>query len=222
MSTTRMAPVHIVGAGGLGRETLDALLAAGHRTTTLVLVDDHLSTAEVHGVPVRRPADVAGGWFVVAVADPAVRRSLAARMLDRGLIPTSVVHPAATLAHDVEVPNGCIVLANAFVSTGVRLDAHSQVQYNATVGHDTVLNEFVTVLPGANIAGNVVLHRDVTVGSNAAVLQGLQVGSGTFVGAGSVVTKDQPAGEVVVGVPARPMPARSGAARAVTRTNTLR
>lgn len=58
--------------------------------------------------------------------------------------------------------------------------------------------------PGANVAGNVHLEAGVTVGSNATVLQRLSVGSGTFVGAGAVVTRDLPGGLVVVGMPARP------------------
>ncbi|MTD56544.1 NeuD/PglB/VioB family sugar acetyltransferase [Amycolatopsis pithecellobii] len=202
-NSSRPAPIHIVGAGGLGREVLDALFAAGRRPGNLVLVDDHVTATEIHEVPVLRPEDTDGGLFVVAVADPAVRRRLAQRMLDRGLAPTAVVHPRATLAHDVQIPAGCLVLANAFVSTRARLAAHTQVQYNATIGHDSVLHEFVTVLPGANVAGNVVLEDDVTIGSNACVLQGLVVGARTFVGAGAVVTKSHPADRVLVGVPAR-------------------
>lgn len=202
--STRPAPIHIVGAGGLGRETLDALFACGHTSDAIVLVDDHLTADEVHGVPVRRPDDLREeGTFVVAVADPRIRRRLTTRLIDRGLLPTAVVHPRATLAHDVSIPAGAIVLANAFVSTGATLAAHTQVHYNATVGHDTTLHDFVTVLPGANVAGNVVLNEDATVGSNASVLQGLIVGARTFVGAGAVVTKNHPPDRVLVGVPAR-------------------
>lgn len=202
-SATVAAPVHIVGAGGLGRETLDALFAIGHSAEDLVFLDDHVSTAELHGVPVRRPDDAHDGHYVVAVADPDIRRNLAERMAGRGLIPTTVVHPRATLAHDVRPAGGSIVLAHAFVSTGVCLGAHSQVQYNATIGHDSTLAEFVTVLPGANVAGNTALHAKVTVGSNACVLQNLRVGAGTFIGAGAVVTKNHPPGRVLVGVPAK-------------------
>lgn len=200
---TSSAPLHIAGAGGLGRETLDALFACGRKPHELVFVDDHPAVAELHGVPVRRPEDVRGGWYVVAIADPVARRNLSRRMTGLGCAPMTVVHPRATLAHDVTGLEGCIVLANAFVSTGVRLGTHTQVQYNATVGHDAVLHDFVTILPGANIAGSTTLHSDVTVGSNAAVLQGLLVGPKTFVGAGAVVTKNHPAGSVLVGVPAR-------------------
>jgi len=45
----------------------------------------------------------------------------------------------------------------------------------------------------------------VTVGSNAVVLQGLEVGDGTFVGAGAVVTRDLGPDLVVIGAPARPL-----------------
>ncbi|MEV6875326.1 NeuD/PglB/VioB family sugar acetyltransferase [Amycolatopsis sp. NPDC051128] len=203
--TGSTAPMHVVGAGGLGRETLDALFALGLDASELVLVDDHPPAAELYGVPVRRPEEVIGvGHFVVAIGDPTVRRAVAGRVLRRGLLPTSVVHPRATLAHDVTVPDGCLVLANAFVSTNVRLAPHTQVHYNATVGHDSVLEAFVTVLPGANVAGNVVLRTGVTLGSNSCVLPGLEVGARTLVGAGAVVTTHHPADRVLVGVPARP------------------
>ena len=207
--------VHIVGAGGLGMETLDALFALGCKPEELVLVDDYVSARELHRVPVRRPHELAGGgWFVVAVADAIARRSLVRRMLDHRLEPASVVHPRATVAHDVPLPDGCVILANAFVSTGVRLAPHTQVHYNATVGHDSALHEFVTVLPGAHVSGNVTLGSDITVGSKACVLPGLWIGARTFVGAGAVVTKNQPADRVLVGVPARP---RDRAGRALPR-----
>jgi acetyltransferase-like isoleucine patch superfamily enzyme len=60
----------------------------------------------------------------------------------------------------------------------------------------------VTVLPGANVAGNVRLETGVTEGSGAVVLQGRPVGAGAFVGAGAVVTRDVLPGTVVVGSPA--------------------
>jgi sugar O-acyltransferase (sialic acid O-acetyltransferase NeuD family) len=195
--------VHIVGAGGLGRETLDALFALGRSAADLVLVDDHLAATELHNVRVCRPYEVTGGMFVVAIADPAVRRTLSKRMIGYGLVPTSVVHPSAVVAHDVRPSEGCLILANAFVSTGVRLAAHAQVLYNATVGHDSLVDEFVTLLPGATVSGNVTLNADVTVGCNASVLPTLTIGPRTVVGAGAVVTRNQSADRVVVGVPAR-------------------
>lgn len=103
-------------------------------------------------------------------------------------------------------------MGNAHVSNSVTAGGHCQVQYCATVGHDTVMGTCVTVLPGANVSGSVVLGDGATVGSGAVVLQGRAVGEGAFVGAGAVVTKDVPAGAVVVGNPASQIVSRSNRA----------
>ncbi|MDK7243585.1 DapH/DapD/GlmU-related protein, partial [Neisseria subflava] len=51
--------------------------------------------------------------------------------------------------------------------------------------------------------GPIVIGRDVFVGQYAIVLGGVTIGDGSVVGAGSVVTKDVPAGAIVAGVPAK-------------------
>jgi UDP-2-acetamido-3-amino-2,3-dideoxy-glucuronate N-acetyltransferase len=48
-----------------------------------------------------------------------------------------------------------------------------------------------------------VVERGASIGSAAVVLGGVRVGERALVGAGAVVTRDVPAGEVVVGNPAR-------------------
>jgi acetyltransferase-like isoleucine patch superfamily enzyme len=50
------------------------------------------------------------------------------------------------------------------------------------------------------------IKKRASIGSNATILCGVTIGEGALVGAGSVVTHDVPAGAVVAGNPAHPMP----------------
>lgn len=52
-------------------------------------------------------------------------------------------------------------------------------------------------------ASPVILEDDVLIGANAVVVEGVRIGKGAVVGAGSIVLNDVPAGAVVAGNPAR-------------------
>lgn len=195
----------IAGAGGVGREALDVALAAGR--AVVGFVDDRLAGSVVRGLPVAAPSEVpAGAAFLVAIGDPAARLAVASRLEAASGSPgcfESLVDPRAIVGPLTSLAGGCLVSGGAFVSSSVSLGVHVQVHYNATIGHDCVLSDGATVLPGANVAGSVRLGRGSTVGSGAIVLQGLSVGEGAVVGAGAVVTRDVPDGVTVVGSPAK-------------------
>ena len=49
----------------------------------------------------------------------------------------------------------------------------------------------------------VIIEDDVWIGPNATILKGVRIGAGAFIEAGSLVTKDVPAGATVIGNPAQ-------------------
>ena len=84
------------------------------------------------------------------------------------------------------------------------LGRHCIVNTNASVDHETTLGDGVHLMPGATLAGCIMVGDFVTIGANATVLPRMSIGAGAMVGAGAVVTRDVPENVVVAGVPARP------------------
>ena len=56
---------------------------------------------------------------------------------------------------------------------------------------------------GLELGRAVVIGRNVWIGGGAIILPGVTVGDDAIIGAGSVVTRDVPAGSTVAGNPAR-------------------
>ena len=75
------------------------------------------------------------------------------------------------------------------------------------IGHNVVfatLNHFIEAEKRKmTYSAPIVLGKNVWVGSNATILQGVTIGDNSVIGAGAVVAQDIPANAVAVGVPAK-------------------
>jgi UDP-3-O-[3-hydroxymyristoyl] glucosamine N-acyltransferase len=104
---------------------------------------------------------------------------------------------------DVEIGcNSCVdraTLGETRVGRGTKIDNQVQVAHNVRIGQDVIL------AGQAGCAGSVTLGNGVIVGGRTAVSDHVTVGDGAQVGGASGVTRDVAPGQVVWGVPARPM-----------------
>lgn len=98
---------------------------------------------------------------------------------------------------------------NVFINACCHFQDHGGVTLGdgCQIGHNVVfatLNHGLEPVDrGTTYPAPIVLGRNVWVGSNATILQGVTIGDNAVVAAGAVVSRDVPANTIVGGVPAR-------------------
>ena len=99
------------------------------------------------------------------------------------------------------------VSSHTFICEGVELEDHVFVGHGVTFTNDRYPR---AVNPGGELQTDrdwtvvpTIVRRGASIGSGSTILCGIEIGEDAIVGAGSVVTRDVPAGAVVAGNPAR-------------------
>jgi sugar O-acyltransferase (sialic acid O-acetyltransferase NeuD family) len=207
MSAIRVA---ILGAGGFAREVWWALQHAhAHesvmRFQPVMFVDQHAHAAPLKGLPVRTLQDVpkdvrliCGIGGMTDLKERVVRDALSAGYA----FAPAVVSDDARVGPDVRIGVGTILCAGVIVTTDVTIGEHVAFNLDCTVGHDTVVHDFVTASPGCHVSGCVTLGHGAYLGTGASILEHVAIGDHAVLGAGAVATKDVPAHALAVGVPA--------------------
>ncbi|MGZ4961847.1 MAG: acyltransferase [Limisphaerales bacterium] len=100
----------------------------------------------------------------------------------------------------------CKISSHSFICEGVTIEDEVFIGHNVTFIND--------LFPRATSDGQLQTEADwkciptlvkkgASIGSSVTILCGITIGEGAMIGAGSMVTKDVPAGAVVAGNPAR-------------------
>ncbi len=203
--------VVLVAAGGLARETLEALHALSFRGSVVVLDDDpdrwgsSLGGAPVVGglEDVKRYDD---HGIVVCAGRGAVRRRLVERLSDVGVAEDrfrSVVHPSVAVPASCTVGAGTILLAGVVLTADVLVGSHVVAMPHVTLTHDDVVDDYATLAAGVSLGGGVHVGAGAYLGMNASVREGLTIGADAVLGMGAALVQDLPDGQTWAGVPAR-------------------
>lgn len=123
----------------------------------------------------------------------------------------------------------CVILPKAQIGENCNICAHVLIENDVQVGDNVTIKSGVQLWDGVTIEDNVfvgpnvtftndpyprskqhpaeygktLLKRGCSIGANSTIICGITIGEDAMIGAGSVVTKDIPDGELWIGVPAK-------------------
>jgi UDP-3-O-[3-hydroxymyristoyl] glucosamine N-acyltransferase len=119
-----------------------------------------------------------------------------------GYPPVKIPHfGGVSLGNNVHIGSGTNIDQGThrptIISDDVKIDNGVHIAHNVNVGERSL------IIAHAEISGSVIIGKDVWVAPNTSIREKLVIGDRAFIGIGSVVTKNVPAGVTVFGSPAR-------------------
>lgn len=140
---------------------------------------------------------------VVAIGNANIRESILTKLQCNQIATPTLIHPSAMVSKHAKINTACVVMAGAVINAFATIGKGCIINSNAVVEHDCVFADFVHICPNSAVAGGTTVGKSSWVGIGTNVKQMVNIGADVLIGAGSVVINDIPAGQTVVGVPAK-------------------
>lgn len=197
----------IIGASGHGKVIADIAIKMNN-WEKIIFLDDDKSMNTSMGLKVMGYTEDAYSYkdeadFFVAIGNNSTREKIQEKLLDDGISVTNLVHPSAVIGSYVEIDIGTVVMAGVVINNSCKIGKGCIINTSSSLDHDNVLEDYVHISPGTNLAGTVKVGKGTSIGIGSAVSNNVVICSECIIGAGTVVIKDINVPGVYFGVPAR-------------------
>ena len=194
-----MKDIVIIGAGGIGREVawiIEEINEVNPTWNVIGFVDENI---EMHN-KVLNEYKVLGNlealdkleikpYVVVAIANCSVKKDIVTRLENKFNFAT-IVYPSVRVSKYVEVGQGSIIYPGVILTVNTKIGNHVIISGNCGIGHDTVIGDYSSILWGSCFSGYDIIGENSFIGVGTNIIQGINMGSGIIVQAGTVVMKD--------------------------------
>lgn len=184
----------LIGYGGHAREVMAQM---GVKLTCFV--DDKYVNENTLPLSSFDPNEYA---VMVAIADPKVREDIVQKLPNETKYFT-FVHPSAMIMDNVEIGEGSFIGANSILTTNIKIGKHTILNRGNHIGHDTVIGNYFSAMPGAIVSGNVRICDSVYLGTNSSIKEKITINSFITIGLNSGVVNDIYEYGVYGGVPVK-------------------
>lgn len=197
----------IIGANGHGKVVADIALKM-NKWQQIVFLDKNIQFSECLGFNVKLHTDDYSEYideyeFIVAVGNNSVRKNVISSLDAVGATIATLVHPSAVIGTDVYISNGSVIMAGAVINSSTKIGRGCIINTCSSLDHDTIIEDYVHVSPGAHLAGSVHVGKGSWIGIGSIISNNITVCNECIIGAGGVVLKDIVEAGTYAGVPVR-------------------
>jgi len=187
----------IIGGGGHTREVLCQM----GECLPIFVSDDFFQDKENHFK--LSTLDIKEFEIMVCVGDSKLRKTIVDQLPSDTKFFTFIHPTALIMSDDVEIGEGSFIGANSILTTNIKLGKHSLLNRACHIGHDCRIGDFLSMMPGSIISGNVKVGNKVFLGTNSSVKEQINICDNVVIGMGGVVVKDITENGTYVGIPTK-------------------
>ncbi len=180
----------------------------GHAREVAAQIDDNITffVDDKYANDVAKPIsefDPSEYMMMVAVADSRDRFDIVQK-LPKETKYFTYIHPTALVMSDsIMIGQGTFIGANSILTTNIKIGDHCILNRGNHIGHDTVIGDYFSAMPGAIVSGNVIVYSMVYMGTNSSIKEKLSIHSLVTIGSNAAVVKNIEEPGTYVGVPAK-------------------
>lgn len=208
-----MKDIAIFGAGGFGREVqmlIEDINKEKKIWNIIGFFDDGYKKGEIiNNIPTLGGIGELNAWdsklsLAVAIGNPETKQKIIQNINNAMIDFPTLIHPSAIIGNNeyLKIGRGCIICAGCIITTNIEIKDFVILNLACTVGHDTIIGKHSSFMPTCNISGEVNIGECVYCGTGAKIINQMNVGANSVIGAGAVVITDVPNNAVIAGVPA--------------------
>lgn len=101
------------------------------------------------------------------------------------------IHPTAQiLSKDVIIGEGSFIGANSIITCNIKIGKHAILNRGNHIGHDSIIGDFFSAMPGSIVSGDVIIGDRVYLGSNSSIREKIKICDDVIIGLNSGIVKD--------------------------------
>ena len=207
-----MKQIYALGVGHNTPVFIDLALACGYEVVGLYHYNGERTGQLDHGFEILGSFDdlfaqsMEGKNFLLTMGDCKIKADLQQRILAAGGNVPTLIHPSAVISTFAKIhPQGVYISPFTYVQADSEVETGSVLLSHVNISHTTHIGKYCFVAGGSHIGAYTHVEDYVFVGQGVLSISAKvkTIGEGAFIGAGSLLTKDVPAGAKMVGRPAK-------------------
>ena len=200
----------LLGGGGHCKSVIYVAESAGYNILGVLdrpeEVGKQVLNYKVIGTDEDIPQYVDKAEFVITVGQiksSSIRRKISERIeIAGGKLATIIAHDAYVSKYAI-VGEGSVIMHRAFLNAETKVGKNVIINTLTNLGHEVTVDDFCHLSTGVMVCGNVHIGKDVFIGSQSVVNQGVNISDGAIVGSLTCVNESIVEKGVYVGNPAK-------------------